>query len=290
MTSYGPSILEKYTYNQSLNKFIDDCTKYVGGLGAFGKYCVWRYTIGSASVNSFLIFGKIGSNAGYWTYLTFLYYYNTYISAKFKATLPKAFSKWKEYFSDPSKFTKLSRLDQDNVASEFIPRYIVYLQGIIKKAPKTPGEFHVFKVASKYPQLPSLGSSLPSNVAQLPFNSTTISPYFNFAPFISPSSDCCFFDITVPKGSTCLYIPEEYHAYPFEMEILLPRDCIFHIERIYNGRLNFISPDAVNMVRVQPEKKEVMGAVFEINRYFPCKIGGCTSMTKTFNIYDTVLM
>ncbi len=160
------------------------------------------------------------------------------------------------------------------------------MRDIIKKAPKTPGEFHVFKVASPYPGLPQSGDELPVPVMQLPFNSTTVTPYFNFAPFLAPTATCCLFDITIPKGSQCLFVPQEYHAYPFELEIILPHSCIFDVQNIRQGILNYVDPKTVDLTQVQPKGQIQMGAVYELNEYSPCGSQQCRIESKMFNVYD----
>ena len=90
----GPDQTETYIYKQSLLQLINDSVRYVGGLSNFDRYCVWRYTIGSASVNSQLIFDKTSDNAPFWTYLFFKYYKNTYGTGQL---LPGAFTRWKSF-------------------------------------------------------------------------------------------------------------------------------------------------------------------------------------------------
>lgn len=282
MQSYGPKIVEKYVNSGALIKFIDDCTKYIEKLPDFNRYCIWRYTIGSASINSYLILGKLSDNSTQWIYLFFKYYKNTFGKAK---VLPKGWNKWFKYFDNPQASKNLSDSDKRDI----IIQYIFTLQNIIKNGPKPTGTFHVFKVASPYPQLPKPEDKLPVEVLQLPFNSTTINPYFNFAPFINPANTCCFFDIEVPKGANCLYIPQELHAYPFEREIILPTNCIFRIENIRTGILDYVDSTSVNPVMVQPKDNIKMGNVYELNEYYPCTSGKCDIQSKLFTVYDTVL-
>jgi len=275
---YGPELFQKYTNNNFLLEFIDDCNSYVGKLSDFKKYCIWRYTIGSASVNSKLIFNKLSDNSNYWSYLFFLYYNNTFTSSK----VPKPFDKWKVYFNDPKAFTKLTVPDQSIISNGLIDSYIKIMQEIILKAPNVKGSFHVFKVASKYPGLPD---KAPGEVVQIPFNSTTVSPYFNFAPFISPTADSVLFDITMPKGSKCLFVPTDLHAYPFEHEIILPYGCTFKVNKISTKTLKYVNPDTVNVDVLQNKDHIQMGNVYDINEYQPCKSGSCSIRQKSFPVY-----
>ena len=280
MQSYGPNLNETYKSSTELIKFMDSCTKYVGNLNPIYKFYIWRYTIGSASVNTFLITGKLSNNAVQWAYLTFLYYSNTFSKIKGLERVG---------FYDPIIFKSFPKAKQEYIAKELITKYIKIMEKIIKDAPKPTGSFHVFKVASPYPGLPTNVNELPASVLQLPFNSTTVTPYFNFAPFLAPTAHCCLFDIEIPKGTSCLFIPQEYHAYPFEMEIILPFGCIFNISKIRTSTLNYVDPTSVNIVQVQEQGKIRQGAVYNLNEYAPCKSGRCIIQSKTFTVYDTVL-
>ena len=246
---YGPSVTENSMYNAVID-FMDRSRNYVARLSPFDKYILWRYTIGSASVNSLLIQHKLSDNSPRWTYLFFKYYHNSG-----DTRIGRNFVQWKQFFSSPESFNKLPREEQIGIAGQVIVAYSNALQGIILGAPPVTNPFHVFKVASKYPGLPSMGDKLPSTVVQMPFNSTTISSYFNFAPFIAPTADCCLFDISLPRGSKCLYIPDDLHAYTFEHEIILPVGAEFIIEGIDRSVLNYIDPKTVNIVNLQDKDK-----------------------------------
>lgn len=277
METYGPNLSETYTNNPALIKFMDQCTKYIAKLDNFSRYIIWRYTIGSASINSYLIFNKPSDNSVQWAYLFFKYLNNS------KITPSPTFRRYKPYIDNPESIRK-----EPTVAVDLIKDYIMKLFSIIKQGPRTPGSFHVFKVSSPYPGLPNSNSEVPAKVLQLPFNSTTISPYFNFAPFLAPSASCCLFDIEIPKGSTCLFIPQEYHAYPFEMEIILPYNCVFNVTHIRKTILNYVDPATVKMVQVQDKSKIQMGAVYQLNDYSPCGTLGCRIQKKPFTVYDCI--
>ena len=285
MQRYGPQKTQNYNYNDSLLKFMQSCDEYVARLAIFNKFIIWRYTIGSASVNYVLIFNKIGDNAPRWTYLFFKYHNNTFGGKQ----IDQDFKDFKWYFINPEAFNNLSLNEQIRISSTIINKYIKRLQNIILGAPKTTGKFHVFKVAPSYPGLPSRGSSLPVDVLQLPFNSTTINPYFNFAPFIASNADGNLFDITIPSGSVCLFIPQDYHAYNFELEIILPFGSKFHITNIRQSNFDYVDPKSVNTVTVQNVNKIIVGPVYEINEYVPCT-NGCIIQEKPFTVYDTILL
>lgn len=277
--SYGPSVVQYHNYKNALLQHQRKCISYVSNLSPFDRYCVWRYTIGSASVNSQLIFLKQSDNSVRWTYLFFLFYHNTF-GNKY---LPQFMKKYDKFFVNPKSYNTNAK--KEKIAFDVIKHYIGVLQHIILNSPSTTGDFDVFKVAGEYPGLPKKGDHLPVDVLQLPFNSTTVSPYFNFAPFIKPESTCCLFNITIPKGSKCLYIPSEYHAYPFEHEIILPFHCVFKINEIKDGILNFIDPSTVNTIKLADEKDIVMGNVYILDEYFPCGQSECQMRRKRFTVY-----
>src|SRR4030095_6164857 len=78
LKSFGPGCQLSTTLSKPLLKFMQDCTNYFCTLIPFDQYVIWRYTIGSATINNNLIFGLAGEHAKYWCYLFFLYFYNTY--------------------------------------------------------------------------------------------------------------------------------------------------------------------------------------------------------------------
>lgn len=287
MVKIGPDS-SSHEINKDLLKFMERCDLYIANLSDFDKYCVWRYTIGSGAINNQLIFDKLSDNGPRWTYLFFLYWKNTFKDNK--SSIPTSFSKWKVYFNDPRKLSTSSQDIQKKVSSDLIDKYIDHLEKIILKAPSVEGSgFYVYKVARYYPQLPKPNHQefKPERVLQLPFNSTTISPNFNFAPFVALESDCCLFKIHMPKGSKCLYIPDIYHAYPFEKEVLLPFGCIFDIKKFSNIEFNYVEPGQVKIVNLQPLSNIMMGPVYDIDEYNPCTYGSCLIRSKPFGIYET---
>lgn len=289
MESYGPTPITTYNAydNKYLIRFIDDCTRYVSNLSPFLRYILWRYTIGSASVNSFLIFGKQSDNAPYWTYLFFKYHFNTFGKVK---QVPGRFKSLTPFFNDPQSYKSLPKEDQFLVADVAIRIYIETLQSIIKKGPRTQGEFRVFKTSTKYPGLPESLSQGPVEVLQQPFNSTTVLPYFDFAIFMSPESNCCIFDLLVPKGSRCLYIPPDYHAYPFEHEILLPFGVSFEVDAIVQKPLHYIDKSQINLEMIQSKDTVRMGPVFQVNEFYPCKQNPCVEVLKPVMVYEAILI
>jgi len=290
---YGPGSKESFTVPEPTRKFIQSCTKYVASLPLFSRYLVWRYTIGSASVNTFLIFGEIKNptNAIHWCYLFCLYWKNTInlTSGDDKPMVPLEWRKWSKYFLRPNDLKAMKESDALLVVKPFLRLYADQLQAIILKCPPVKKGFHVYKVAGNYPGLPESEKDVPKSVTQLPFNSTTITPQFNFALFSPPDATGNLFHVHLPKGSRVLYIPSEYHAYPFEQEIILPMGSVFTIYGSYQGSLNMIDPKTVQMIKLQEADKIAMGPVNDVKPYDPCKEGRCVINTKEFRIFSTRL-
>jgi len=290
----GPQSSENHIISESLKIHMQNCELYVTSrLSQFDKYIVWRYTIGSASVNNYLITRMISDNAVYWVYLFFHYWDNTIKKLSdvqesnfYDYDLPDDFGVFFDYFKDPVSYMYLN--NREVIAEQVIQLYILNLQRIILNSPKVLGDgFDLYKVASKYPGLPEPNDNFSrTQITQLPFNSTTFSKEFNFAPFISPVVDSILFVIHIPKNSNVLYIPELYHAYPFEHEFILPKDCIFDIYNYYNGKLNYIDPSTININLLQPNDNISMGSVYEINESLPCGNNQCQILQRNFNILE----
>ena len=295
---FGPESDISYTLPESLLSFIRTSTSYIGKLSLFDKYIVWRYTIGSAAINYNLIFGKPNVNGKYWCFLFFLYFYNTYLSPKASEKrsiiIPVEFINYDKYFLNPKIFLKEATEDE---VVHIINMYTGRLQLIINKCPTPKKEIIVYKVSSKYPGIPENLENGNVGILQLPFNSTTIDPHFNFAPFVTETEGegCCFFRIHIPKGAHCLYIPKEFHAYPFENEVLLPNGITFEVFDIYTSTYNYIPTSSVNIDLLQDVKDIVIGPVYEIRGYNGCK--GTTSVdkhckveSKKFKVFEATLI
>lgn len=274
--------------SNSTRRHILACNEYVGRLTTFSKYLLWRYSAGSASVNSYLIMGKLSGNALHWTYLFFLYWKNTAVAQQVDINATRNFTRYNAYFAAPESFQQLGKSDPSaagDIAMAVIRQYIMSLNAILLACPRPTGSLAVYKVASKYPGLPTPMDKLPMDVAQMPFNSTTIDANFNFVLFVPkdefgrPIGDnSVLFKLTIPPGSLgCLYVPSYVHAYSFEQEIILPTNCAFRVTQMSsNSMIPYVDPKTVRMDNVQPEIKNTnMGPVHDPNRYFPCGQYGC---------------
>ena len=297
---FGPGSEMPVTIPAPMRKFMLAGTKYVGHLSLFEQYIIWRYTIGSASVNTYLIFGKVSNeaNARYWCYLFFLYWSNTKNAAGNgrDSVTPRAFSEYQKYFNDPSLFKLLDPESEKTrqMTADIIRRYIKMLTRLIANAPAVKTGFHVYKVAAPYPGLPESPTDVPKTVTQKPFNSATINPHMNFAFFTREDATGNLFDLHIPAGVHVLYVPTDLHAYPFEKEIILPPECKFTVTGTYTGKLDVIKVDTVDLQQIQtPTASIIMGPVYEINQFRPCwkdKTSAesvCVSEKKDFTVYVT---
>lgn len=290
----GPQSSTNHEISESLRIHMQNCESYISSkLSSFDRYIIWRYTIGSGSVNSFLITNKIQNNSVYWTYLFFQYWNNTVRKLSdlngsdfYDYDLPDDFGIFFEYFKNPDSYLK-SEINKEIIAQQVIILYISNLQRIILGSPEVLGDgFDIYKVSSKYPGLPESDNFSKREIKQLPFNSTTFYEEFNFAPFISPSADSVLFVIHIPKGSRILYISDLYHAYAFERELILPKDCTFDIFNYKVGVLNYIDPSSVNVNLLQSRNNISMGSVYEINESLPCGKSVCKISTRDFDILE----
>lgn len=241
---YGPDGNQPFIITNALSNLMLEHTKYITNLPIFFQFIIWRYTLGSGQVNAELVGFPDPEKQVIWVYQFFKYYLNYPLNQ-----IPNSFRKYIRFFKNPRLF-----LEQDaEVAEQVIQLFTKFLQNIILGAPPVVEEITVYKISSEYPDLPDKNNFTPKIVHQKPFNSTTIDPQFNFAPFTMEESDCCFYRIIIPKGSHVLYIPSVYHAYPHEREILLPFNSDFDIYDHDIEQLDYIRVNERPFIRVQNE-------------------------------------
>jgi hypothetical protein len=269
-------------------KHIRRCSSYVYGLSEFNQYIIWRYTLGSASINYYMITGKLSENAVFWTqqFINFL------VNSRIK-NIPFSWSNLLPYLRDKITFENLTPTTQAKVAEILIKKYIADLTEIIENSPRIDEAFHVYKVSSRYAQVPDYNDAvkLQGNtivVEQMPFNSTSLDASMNFSLFLAPDAQCCLWDITLPVGSNALYIPSDNHGYPFEHEvILLPCNL-----EVFGAHMSVLSgvPD-LNIVPIQDRNNISMGAVYMIDEVKPCKSpAGCIVSKKMMETYDCIMI
>jgi len=290
METVGPLSDQSYLLPKSLLKHQQACLDYIGDLSEFDRFCIWRYTIGSGSINMYLIFKSLPDNGPYWVQQFLEYYNNTYEASVGKKLLPSSWKFLSKYIGDINTFKRLPKKQKDGLSLQVIKKYADTLQRIIMKSPSITGKgFPVLKIASKYPGLPEDTSNFKrARVEQLPFNSVTFDLHLNLAPFMSPiEGGSVLFDIFLPKGSKALYVPASLHAYPFENELILPFGCTFNIKSYSKVIMNYIDTNDVNIVLLQPRNNITMGNVYGIQPYNNCVGGRCRISKKTFTMFDT---
>src|SRR5580693_894953 len=205
---YGPRSKDKLILSKSLIETQRKHNQYISNLSLWKQYIVWRYTIGSKSINIFLLgFNNEDTELAktFWIYHFFKYYNNP------TNLIEKPFKKWIKFFESPGKYLDLNLNMKKEIDNIIIKGYIDTLQSIILKAPVTMGDIMVYKVSSEYPELPFKNNFKPKKVYQAPFNSTSYDPQLYFSVFIADNADCCFFSIKIPKGSHVLIISETFH-------------------------------------------------------------------------------
>ena len=204
---------------KSLSELMIDHVKYLSGLSHWKQYMVWRYTLGSGSINMNLLGIIKEDRVPYWVYLFFDYY-----NAKTYGTdnIEKPFDKYKVYFKFPFKYLKHPIEKQLEIAKDILGLYAESLIEIIYNSPPTTGDIVVYKSSLPYPGIPTEVGQKDILVKQELFNSTSYDPQFNYYMFMNPEGSCCAWRITIPKGSHVLLIGPPFHAYPSEREILLP--------------------------------------------------------------------
>lgn len=256
--SLGPGSSSELKVRANLSNFLLEQSKYVFNLDLWDKFLIWRYTLGSGSLNGFLIGINDVKKSVFWCYLTFKYY-NYPVEM-----IRDGFERFKKYFRNPDEYLMLADDVKIMISGELIQLYIIALNNIIRNSPVVRNTIVVYKTSSEYPGLPDKNNFSPKEVIQLPFNSTTYDPQFNFAPFTSPESDCCMYEIFIEKGSRVLYIPSEIHAYPHEREILLPPGVVFDIIEHGLIELDYISMIDSNFVQTQDNPYHI-GEVYRVN-------------------------
>lgn len=264
---------DKY-YHKSLLNFLESSYAYVYSLDDFSKYIVWRYTIGSATINTYMITGNLGMNAGYWCFLFFKYLFNTDPNM----VVDSEWMQFRKYMLNPQSFQSLDKDTQMSIAGVIVPLYIKKLKMIILRSPEVNEGFHVYKSSSRYPTIPStddikLASKqlITLEVIQNPFNSTSYNPNFNYDMF---RGEGVVWDIYIGKGQHVLGVPDLLHAYPFEDEIIL-LPGVFDILSSQIVTLGSIEKDDFNLNTVQNTLNIMEGPVFMINEIKPCKTGNC---------------
>jgi hypothetical protein len=216
-------------------------------LSDWDRFVIWSYTLGSGTVNSYLL-GMLDKEDLFVWFQRIMMTYNQVTKGKGYKLPPK----FRPFFKGPS---------VDRLA--FLDLYAKHLQRIIKGAPPTQGTFKVYKASSPYPSL-KVG-----DVYQRPFNSTSYRIDTNYSIFLPPGGLCCMHEITVPKGSRVLFLSPLLSAYPDEAEVLFPYGVSFRVSRTSSMKLNVPRNTTVQWKKVQ-EPPFSIGPVFFYNYSMDC--------------------
>ena len=89
--------------------------RYIANLSLWKQYLVWRYTIGSGSVNKTLIGIPDPDNSAIWVYQFFKYFNYDLIN------IGTGFQRFRSYFEDPKEFLSLPARQGGNRQSGHLP-------------------------------------------------------------------------------------------------------------------------------------------------------------------------
>lgn len=223
--------------------------KYQMSLSDWEQFIIWSYTIGSGTVNNYLIGLDINDNLSVWANRIVTTFNE--VSRTSKLVAPGSFDR---YLSGKSK----------NYINLLI-LYINELQNIILTAPPLIDDIIVYKASTPYPEL-KIG-----NVYQKPFNSTSYKVDMNFSMFLPKDGMCCMHKIILTKGSKVLILSPHLSAYPYECEVILPRSITFNIHFMSSMKLN-VPENTKQMTWKNIQRKPItIGPLYEYNHKIDCK-------------------
>ena len=241
----GPNNIHPFILSDSLQKLINLHNEYINSLNKWKQYLIWRYTMGSGQINKMLIGINDKESTIFWTYQFFLYYKNHDINI-----IDEPYKKYLKYFKSPKSFLK----KQDyQLALDVMEQFIIDIQFIIYDSPPVPEDVLVFKASTKYFDIPEQEKDKELNleIPQKPFNSTSYDPQYNYNNFMSPDSSCCLWELKIPSGSQVLCISQLIHAYPDEMEILIPFGSYFILKNIKDICLSYYPKEKKPYIKIQ---------------------------------------
>ena len=259
---YGPDGKDRWVINSNVISFMNECAQYMARLSVWKRFVVWRYTIGSGSLNRYLIGIPGDPNLVYWVYAVAKNWSGLIRSPQYRgARVDTHMKRWEKFLWYPESTLELSVPD----LQVFVKDFAADLNRIVLGAPAVKKAFQVIKVASQYPELPHPSNFKPTMVPQKPFNSTTLDLELNFGFFLDPTKENLVMRLTIPKGSHVLYIPSLISAYPWEEEILLPSGCAFHLTKLTEDTLPYYSKDAKFIRQIQQEPFTI-GPIFVLDQ------------------------
>ena len=243
----------KLEVGKALSTLLIEHTEYVSRLSLWKKFIVWRYTLGSGSPNAQLIGINKPENSFFWAKNFFTSYNWKYYGIN---RIEAPFKKYIKYFKNP-KSLQLG----DPIIPKLIDEYTKAVQSIILKSPSVPDDLIVYKSSSVYNPILATDIVEHVDIEQLPFNSTSYDPEFEFNYFLGPDAVGVLWEILIPKGSHVLAVNKAFHAYPFENEIILPYHSVFHLESSRRATLTYVPKSELKLETVQ-KSPFVIGEVY----------------------------
>lgn len=227
--------------------------KYQMNLPQWDQFIIWSYTVGSSTINNYLLGNDISTNLIYWTARIFQTYQQ--ISNK---PVPVKYNRWSQYFNGKKSIS---------VKDDYIPLIKLFtldLQRIILNSPVCKSDIILYKSSSPYSGL-DVGV-----VPQSAFNSTSYKADMNFSMFLPSDGMCCMHKIILLKGSNALILSPHLSAYPYECEVILPYDINFNVHVITSTILHV--PTSSPNITWKPIQKSpiTLGPMYDYNYKIEC--------------------
>ena len=283
--SIGPGSDTAFVLTAGLSSMLLRHSAYLASLTNFEKYVIWRYTMGSGTLNAVLLGFATDVQVRYFVY-TFITWYN--VEQYGILSLPE----WMEV-GVKSERRRNELLRNAVKCMSFVKLVIALVSKIIHRAPKLEFDIVVYKASSDYPGIPHEDPIVDVvNVEQKPFNSTTYDPQFSFGLFTAEKSEWALWKITIPAGSSVLSINPTYHAYPFEREVLLPPGVLFQVYKTEIVVLDTITKEGMQYEVSQRKALKIANAPnFVIGEVFRPKPGYAPEIVrKKMHLLSAVLV
>ncbi len=251
------------TFSRALNSSRLEHEKYQMNLGFWDKFIIWSYTLGSATVNRYLMDKWDEEDVRIWAE-GFLTTYQETADNK-KHNIP---DEYKEFMTGSVNYLDLLEM------------YIENLQRIIRKSPSLTGDIIVYKASTPYPGL-EVG-----DVKQEPFNSTSYRVDINYSTFLPPGGLCCMHKLVLRKGSRALILSPLLSAFPDESEIILPYGVTFRIRKITYMTLNVPNDADIEIkYKTVQERPYSLGPIYLYNYKVECD-----TVRKRIELYESVVI
>lgn len=232
--------------------------KYQMNLPLWDKYILWSYSLGSGTINSYLLNTLDEDSLLIWT-RRILY---TYQNIK-NIVLPQKYDRYKKIFAE--KTSSYSDVKFRSFSHKLVALIAEDVQRIILASPQIKADIIVYKASSKYPQL-KIG-----NVEQKLFNSTSYKVNMDFSMFLPEGGFCCMHKIVLKKGINSLILSPCLSAYPDEAEVILPYDITLEVKYISTMTLHIpLAEDYEKFIEIQYQPYTI-GNVYDYNHKVECR-------------------